>query len=438
MNSNREHKVDRLFREGLGEGSVPPPPDVWRNVAAEIGGEPRRRRGGWIFFLSGAAAASLFAAIGYQLFIQPSQAGNGNQLANSFADQHSKFQILGDSCDPSPIQIGPANADQPLLVQYNPQQKLPGQSHLKGGANLAEQNTNGTSQRVDFPLLTQEDRPTQLNGNQPGEQPKPRNIRDFLNLPLQTPQQGNPRSMADAKDLQLEKPLEPDLFTPLNKEKEFGWAIAGNFSPDFMNLSNYSVNVEMESFAGLNTNATDLGQFNAANEGTSVQEKVVTAYSTGIRLSKSVAPRVQMQTGINYASRSGKLPLQNVNDQTQTGVSLYSAQLLEVPVLARYNWVDGKKVKLFLTTGASAQWVLNSKEYVTVNHFQEEVDQAEPSAIPNQLNWVMGTGVELLPLPRVGIQLEPMLRYGILKNDIPGQPSRSVGTSLNTGLNFHF
>jgi hypothetical protein len=444
MNPNREHKVDRLFREGIGAGDVPPPPDVWRNVAAEIANEPKRKRGAWWMFVAGATAASLFAALGFGL----GQWGNPNgagQTHSEWAHLPSKVEMLPvDSCQELPNT--PLESNPNLLVQKGSAFQFADQNPQTGDRKIRnERKEKVVSYRPEGDLSVAQPVIHTPAPEQPVvPTPKPRNLREIIEFPISPSQNNGPVYAQQPKSQSRQTPTpQPDLFSPLNTPKESKWAVAGNFSPDFLVGGAILRGVNEAGFASLGSNPSDQTQNLSSESVSNDRKRVSTAYSAGLRVGMEVAPKVMLQTGINYASRSGEVPLTLVNDNGEfdynsPGTSVYTAQLLEVPALVRYNWMDGKKVDLFLSSGPSVEWILKSSEFIEYQNQQISQPTPASSIAPAQVNWVVGTGVEILPIPRVGIQLEPMVRFGMLKSEIPGQSGRTIGTSLNTGLNFHF
>lgn len=439
MNPNREHKVDRLFREGIGAGNVPPPPDVWRNVAAEIAGEPKRRRGAWWMFAAGAAVASLFAAIGFGLSADQSATNKAWAALESGKSLNAGIILPADSCTETSQRNAPLLAEQSEKASGGPAKTE--RSIYQANRGLPVVGLTQYRPEADLSFASPGDKPLENQPN-PKPNPKPRDLREMLDFPLQPSiDKGKPSYAQQFPNRPLES--QPDLFAPLPKTKESKWALAGNFSPDFLVSGDIvrGINESFSATAGM-TNDQMVNLSSESYNSTS-RKRMATAYSAGLRVGFGLAPKVQVQTGINFASRSGEVPLTGVNDNgeadpSQTGYSVYSAQLIEMPVLLRFNWLDGKKVDLFVSSGPSVEWLLKGDEYVEYKGIQIAQDTPDQSIVPQQLNWAVGTGIEILPIPRVGIQLEPMVRFGLLNSNVPGQTGRTIGTSLNTGLNFHF
>lgn len=444
MSTNREHKVDRLFREGLGEGNVPPPVTVWRNVAAEVATPRRRRRGGLIFFFYGAAAAGLFAAIAIsQGWFQSTPIDSNTVFANQYSGINSG-KVAEIPCAPEDnSDVHYTENPSPVLKnQFGSQNRQVSnfRSTQNGGSDGLLVNHSPQSEevrQVEIVVTPETDFPKDYI---PGKANKS-NIKDFLYMPDGW-KENSEKHKTFAQKPNLEKSLtpNPDLQTPLQKTSSSSWMIAGNFAPDFSVAGSPSAdrNIANENSANLGASSAD---FESLSE-SSTRNRSVTAYSTGLRVGFAPVNRVQVQTGLNYANRTGEVPLEGdaalATFNASDAVSIFSQKMLEVPLLARYEVISGKNLRYFVSSGMSAQWLLKSSEFVYLDGREFGQDAPEKTNAPEQINLILGTGIEFLPVERIGLQIEPMLRYGIMQVSYPDQSGNPLGLSLNTGFNIHF
>lgn len=450
MKRNSENGIDRMFRQGLENAPVQAPARAWRNIAAEVGGSPKRRKGGW-FFISIAAAAMLFAAVGVWQgwFVS----GTQNEGMN-FSKTEQENLIQSENKENVPL-LTDGGKENKKATSENEEGNADVTTHPKQAPVMNSPSNNRRANPLvpvkdfeqmhapDQPKITpegdfthQEPLPNQ-NETPLKERKAPKSYQEMLRMevPGSNNQKGNFAN--NHQNNSLETPL-PKFEEPGNSQED-RWLIAGNFGPDF-NVSNqfgargdaFMYNEDQNSLSGTPDHA--------------VKSESSTAYSTGVRVGYALNQRIQLQSGANYASRSGEIS-QGLDPNVFSGLTPlsesatqetnYSIRMIEIPVLMRYDLISGEKIRYFVSSGMSTQWLLSYKETVT-GPMAEQNDFTGSRSAPEQVNVLVGTGLEILPIEQVGIQIEPLMRYGALYRSYTDGAGRPLSLSLNTGLNFRF
>jgi len=277
-----------------------------------------------------------------------------------------------------------------------------------------------------------------------------------LNLPS-LPNRNRAPSDSVLQLLRQDYPELQEPGTPEDAEPAEQWALGGHYGPAFTSLQ----------FGGGGSEASSTGQgvigLDVADNARGAQSRAVSqdfAYSTGMQLGHNVSKRMVIYSGFNYYDIRGNFqdfalegsqysytaPAPGTGTGTPTtsyqGLSELAAstseeqnfkyRYFEFPVMVSYNLLN-RRLRYFVSSGVSTHLFAR---YIQENEISGR--SSVSSALPSQLNLLLGTGLEYRFVKRSSFSILPLYRYGLITTGeaLTGGAFNSFG--VNAGINFHF
>jgi hypothetical protein len=120
----------------------------------------------------------------------------------------------------------------------------------------------------------------------------------------------------------------------------------------------------------------------------------------------------------------------------QNNLRLHS---LELPIAVKYNLVHRSSLDCYLSTGVSGSFLLSYDNYlqspegsIALRRGSDASDVMRPS----QASLLLSTGLRCQVWRRLGIQLEPGIRYGIVTSQYTVSRTHPVSSTFVSGLSY--
>jgi hypothetical protein len=167
----------------------------------------------------------------------------------------------------------------------------------------------------------------------------------------------------------------------------------------------------------------------------------VVAYGATVRTAFALNERWSLRTGLALTrlhstgtlveGKTGKMPV-----SYQNNLRLHS---LELPIAVKYNLVHRSSLDCYLSTGVSGSFLLSYDNYlqspegsIALRRGSDASDVMRPS----QASLLLSTGLRCQVWRRLGIQLEPGIRYGIVTSQYTVSRTHPVSSTFVSGLSY--
>jgi hypothetical protein len=437
----RGANIDLVFRNGLKDYEVLPPPEVWNSIHPAIKTKQRQ-----IVFLRIAAMIAILITLSFVVYRWSGLISGGNDSIDVAFNMESN----------SPVFLPPVNNHLALAsTEASPvtaSQKSP-------AINVEEINTPAEKEIVSPLYITGHNELTSLSVDKPS----------YQNMPLQ-------KRGSHTQNRSLEIATINPVYYPetINTAKTERWSIAAMASPTY--------------YSKFNVGADPLSQEMSASE----QPRI--SYSGGVALSYKINRRFTIRTGLYYASldqqvdginsfggfqqynytkgdhsfeiltTSGsvyasnpdvylignapgdriisaygtdvfdpkKASLQYLNDNIVQNFSY-----LELPVVLKYKIID-KALKFSMIGGVSYDLLVNNSVYAKVNGSKYTVGKTEGLNLLT-LSSSLGVGMEYGLSSKLSLNLEPTFRYYLNPfNDVTGSKNHPYSFGIFSGISYKF
>ncbi|MEY3442262.1 MAG: outer membrane protein beta-barrel domain [Bacteroidota bacterium] len=438
-----QHNVDRIFDEALQDATMPVPGKIWAGINSELEKDQLRRK---VFFYRTVAAASVLLLLGLSTWMIGFQ-GDGNAQWRAARKMGSQVQLPTfaqvECLEPSsefastpftPTQTVKVRRKVTIVIKPNVSKAALAEMPIRVGAN------GGVT----------EVGPAIAEGRNGAEV-----IRQTLSSRL--PEIANPiadRGLRPVNAFAVPKAsVASEVFASITpqkkKEKEFSfaayesekeakpegkWELGAGFAPDMAFASTTPLGQGSRSSRGL---ADDPAQAKTN------RLSPVVAYAAVLRASYDLGERFSIRAGVSCVNRQSST-FASVNTfgknatSYQSNLNLYS---LEVPVSLKYNVIHAKNYDYYVTTGVSGNFFLHYDNYLQTsegNIAGRRSSSTSEILKPSQASLLMSTGLRYRLHERLSMQLEPGIRYGVVRNEYAFSQRRPVSTSLLSGLSYHF
>jgi len=363
----RDNMIDKLFREKLGKVEILPDPFIWERIRKEMAAPAGRKK----FFLPlilaiATSAAAAVIAIAYF----------GTGVNTNPETQFTNAVVV------SPVIPDKDKAESVILVPKSESTS----NHIVQVLTLVNEPVQ-PMQKISVDSNVEKSNPEITAAPVPAKQP----------LLLTS---GGEVKRSESWEKWTEES---------DEKKNREWTFAAAISPAAGN--------GMHKLSSDAPNSLSEGFF---NESRMMQKQVnwATAFSTGIRISKEICGRVEIQSGIAYMRKH----VQRGNGEIVT------VKNLEIPLLARYNLLQTGILETYISAGLAAHILSGPLSD------DERADLIPPSPV----NLYAGAGIEIKLGEQFAMNVEPAVRYSFLKTlSIPGAPVDLTG-GLNAGLTYSF
>jgi hypothetical protein len=437
----RGANIDLVFRNGLRDYEVLPPPEVWDNIHPVIKVNKHR----FIFLRTAAVVAVLVTLSFLAYMINRDKPLN---IENSFTALNINIY--------SPISVKAEDPSQTLIPIEKSAIDFPGRSFSSdvAVANFADDNSRG---------LTNENTEVQEYANIDARQPSVKNGRSLASLKA---------AYSNSSVISSPEPQYiPEVSKITNGEK---WSIGALASPTY--------------YSRFNTESNDLSKQLAASE------KSVMSYSVGAAVSYKINKRFSVQTGLYFSSMgqdlgqinsfSGFQKYDNTKGANNFEVLTSSGQVItnnpdvflnesgpveriqtvftndvfdpekaslqymdnnliqnfsyiELPVVLRYKFID-KALDFNLIGGIAYNLLVNNDVYAVVNG--EKYSVGETMGLNTlALSSSVGMGMEYSFSKKLSLNIEPTFRYYLNPfREIPIADSHPFSFGIFSGVSYKF
>jgi hypothetical protein len=439
-----QNNIDRIFEEGLQDVEMRVSGNVWAGIHSELEKDQLRRK---VFFYRSIAAASVALLIGLTTWMLAFQTKDaiGVFTARAFTSRANLPTLAAIDCAPEELHPQPIyTKDLPFPI-------------LKSPARYASKVAVVVTTK-DKPIDVKNALGDLMESSKMGHELVPGLEEVRMHLQARTPMLSNP--FAETGQLPLNsfallksdvagesrKLLKPDG----KKDREFSfaaletedaavkapgrWEVGAGFAPDMAFASTTPLGQGSRNSLGL---ADDPAQAKTN------RLSPVMAYAAVVRASYELDDRFSIRAGLSCINRqTSTFASANTfgkNATTyQSNLNLYT---LEVPVSLKYNVIHAKSYDYYVTTGVSGNFFLHYENYLQTSQ-GDIVGRRSSSATevlkPSQASLLLSTGLRYRLHDRLSMQLEPGLRYGVMRNEYAFSQRRPLSTSLLSGLSYHF
>ncbi|MBK9453795.1 MAG: PorT family protein [Bacteroidetes bacterium] len=435
-----QHIVDRAFEEGLQGAEMPVSAKVWAGINSELEKDQLRRK---VFFYRSIAAASILLLFGLSTWMFVFQ-GTQDRVWMSARKLKSQVQM------PTFAELECIESNSPVLMTDGLTKPTRVRSKLNSNLNFAA-SSNEKVTTTDGNTIAIPDLKKVLE-----QIPKNTDMIRFA-IMSRKPALSDPLSLRDHRSVQdvsagafsesngglsnllsdkkKDKEYSFTAFESEDDEKPVGrWEVGAGFAPDMAFASTTPLGQGSRSTRGL---ADDPAQAQTN------RLSPVVAYAGVLRASYEFDERFSLRAGLSCINRQSTT-FASVNtfgkDATayQSNLDLYS---LEVPVSLKYNVIHAKNYDYYVTTGVSGSFFLHYDNYLQTADGSiagRRSSGTDDILKPSQASLLLSTGLRYRLHDRLSMQLEPGLRYGVMRNEYAFSQRRPVSTSLLSGLSYHF
>ena len=198
-----------------------------------------------------------------------------------------------------------------------------------------------------------------------------------------------------------------------SKPKKFSFGV--NFSPDYSYRRLYSNNPDHDFL------------INQLND----WEEPAFGFTTGLSVRYLVNKKFELESGLQYSDKTFKLDvtkddfeipdngLYQLDDPAipERLTTNYHYYFLGVPLKLNYYFLQ-KRIRIYLTTGVSADFFLDTKSKTTSIYRDrtETIEHNDNGGDYNKINLtgLAGFGIETALFQKIGIHIEPIFRYSLM------------------------
>jgi hypothetical protein len=438
-----QNNIDRIFEEGLQGAEMRVSGKVWAGIHSELEKDQLRRK---VFFYRSIAAASIALLIGLStwMFAFQTNASDDFFTARAVTSRANLPTLAAIDCVSEELQ------PQPIFTKDVP---FPG---VKSPARFASKVAINSTMK-DRPVEVSNVLKDLIEPRKKGHELVPGLEEVRLHLQARTPKLSNP--FAETGQLPLNtlallnnseageprKLLKPDV----KKEREFSfaaldphesekvqghWEVGAGFAPDMAFASTTPLGQGSRNSRGLADDPT---------QAKTNRLSPVMAYAAVLRASYELDERFSVRAGLSCINRqtSTFASANSFGKNATTYQSNLNLYTLEVPVSLKYNVIHAKSYDYYVTTGVSGNFFLHYENYLQTS--QGDIVSRRSSSAgellkPSQASLLLSTGLRYRLHDRLSMQLEPGLRYGVMRNEYAFSQKRPVSTSLLSGLSYHF
>jgi hypothetical protein len=387
MRKSPKRTVDDLFRDAFSEGEVTPSPEVWHAVESHLDGGRRRRVAAWLM----AAASVLIATVSAVFYLSTSR-------------------LLSGTGQETTVTVTTSRADSSYHVRAVPagkQELLSSEKDSRPVASTSDAGKEVPQEPVSFSARTERS----VQTGEPAEKTSPEEAAEEV-------------SEVIVQNKQSQVPEGTELKIPVAEGRRRLQA-EGFYSSDYTTSYSSHIASPGDIYEGVKHDRLGGGQ--------KLSSSVNEAYSIGVQVGYFVSRKLLVKAGLVYASRKGEgsslylldmIKRYNVAVQGQyadtvtvadTVASVYSLNLFEFPLLLRYTFLETGRVKYFLSSGVSGNFL---QQYTSVNTSARPETQVQRTSFrgggqPFQVNFIGGMGLQYDFGKDWSVSLEPVFRYGM-------------------------
>ncbi|HEX2901572.1 MAG TPA: outer membrane beta-barrel protein [Bacteroidia bacterium] len=452
------HTVDRVFEEGLQGAEMPISNKVWAGISSELEKDQLRKK---VFWYRSVAAASVLLLFGLSTWMFVFQTNDNREwmAARKVESQVSLPSFANIECiedTPSWIDNQQFVADNGIRAKVVRTVPTPFKNLTdpKAAALVTSNNTvrNGSQEfamaNTAIPVGVVPAITVASDGIERIRTEIQARIPSLL--PTLASQEGRPLPHFPSVNNGAVSELLAAIAPVKKKEREFSfamdepekkaasdsrWEVGAGFSPDMAFASTTPL--------GQQGARSAQGLADVPTEAKTNRLSPVMAYAAVLRTSYELSDRWSLRAGVSCINRqtstSAAINTFSKNAITyQSNLNLYT---LEVPVSLKYNVIHSKNYDYYVTTGVSGNFFLHYDNYLQTSEGNIAGRRSSSSSEvlkPSQASLLVSTGLRYRLHDRLSLQLEPGLRYGVLRNEYAFSQRRPVSTSLLSGLSYHF
>jgi hypothetical protein len=440
-------KVDHIFETGLQGAEMPVSGKVWAQISSELEKDKLRRKLVWYRAVA-AASIVLLLGMGTWMMLWRSLDSSGTGWADakrvyeqvslpSFAD---RVVVMEPSRQPMPGKMDRLNHTSVDMPQALAMGKA--RAAHKMAADLhqefirAAQESNGDAVRLALRQAREANQRIResMRSRTPDILPSLSQRGDRRDAVIVAEEGG---ALAELFAAKATTKKEREFTFAVEDEKDLArdpkrWEMAAGFSPE----------MHFSSTTPVNTGLTARVLADDPTEANADQLTPVVAYAVAFKTAYELDERWSLRSGLTYINRqttaeadpnaSGK------NSSYQNNLNLHA---FEVPVTVKYNVFHSDAFDYYVTGGASGNFFLHYDNYLQTNDgFIAGRRSSEGSNLlkPSQASLVASTGLRYRLLDRLSLNLEPGMRYGLIKNGYAFTQTKPLSTTLLSGLSYHF